>query len=669
MERTLGDVVRRSLEERVVGRDPEFDVLVGHLNAAAEAPRVVTVVGSAGTGKTTLALLLRSRAEAEGRQVVWVSGEAGAPATMRRTLEEEVPQLGRGAKADLLVIDGFERVVGIESWLFQAVLPKAGARLLVVMTSRERLSARFRSDVGLAPLLHELELGTLTSEQSTKVLHDAAIPPADHATIVAFTGGLPLALALVIDRYRFDDDYHFTAREPGEVVAVLMQELLRDIDDTRTREAIDALSIVPVADRELLQRMLGDAQGTEAYALLRKLSFVREDAGTLQPHDWARSAAFSDLATRRPNELGRLADRAVSELVERANFASPARTRELILQALMTRRDRPEVQAVGLSVVDQTTLRRLAPDDDKVIEASLEAFEAPASVDEFRRWRADHPEGFFVVCDLAGAVVGFIGHLPVGNVGVGRKGDPLMDACASMSARIPGADRDGVHCFRWFYSLETHMAPSPSLGAVMLSGPLVVASAETIPRFSFFVVPPAWAGQAERMLVAPFGGPNVEVFGRTYQPFLLDLSLATDDWSHPGEVMRASLRGMAERLLEPSAALDRASFEAAVKDAMASLHEPAALERTALTRAHSVPEPRDASAIRSYLQDAVAAMADRPRQKDWADVLHRTYVEPAVKQRAAAIELGLPFGTYRYRLRRALATLADELWASEQKAR
>lgn len=657
----MGEAVDRSF----VGRVEELRALTRKLEEAKSSPRIVTLLGAAGTGKTTLAARLRNTAR--HAKTIWVSGEGGFPDTLRQTLHAEVPRLGRGEHPDLVVLDGFERVHTIAPWFFHTLLPSAGARVLVVATSRRRLPAKIRTDLRVGSLHEELVLAPLSPAESRELLTSAGVPEAHHASIVRFTGGLPLALALVLERYRAEPGFSFSPQESGDIVSVLMEAILADASHSGAREAIDALSIVATADRELLQRMLGDEQGADAHAYLGRLAFVRNEQGSLTLHDWARSVAYADLASRRPNELGRLAERAISELVERARDTGPARTRELTMQALLTRRDRPEMQQLGLDVIEQTTLRHLEPDDLPTIEASLTRFESEASIDAFRRWYAARPQCFYVLSDLGGRIIGFIGHVPTAD-----DDDPLLAAANAMAAAIPKDDElewDGdVYCFRWFYSLDTHMELSPSMAAVMLSGPLVTTWTEPVARYAFFLVPPAWAPLAESFLVEPFDAPPVHAFGREHQPFLLDLGAITEYWAQPQEIMRASLHEMVRSFLRPVLSLDRATFEEAVKEAMGVLHDPAALERTELARATAI-EDADAAAIASFLRAGVSAMGRRPTQRESHDVLHHTYIQPAVKQRAAAADLGLPFGTYRYRLRRALAALSDELWRIELRAR
>jgi hypothetical protein len=70
-------------------------------------------------------------------------------------------------------------------------------------------------------------------------------------------------------------------------------------------------------------------------------------------------------------------------------------------------------------------------------------------------------------------------------------------------------------------------------------------------------------------------------------------------------------------------------------------------------------------ALRGILHGAALALTSADRGGRLADVLRRTYLEPASKQLAAAGELGLSFGTYRRYLGRALELLVTTLWRRE----
>jgi DNA-directed RNA polymerase specialized sigma24 family protein len=74
-------------------------------------------------------------------------------------------------------------------------------------------------------------------------------------------------------------------------------------------------------------------------------------------------------------------------------------------------------------------------------------------------------------------------------------------------------------------------------------------------------------------------------------------------------------------------------------------------------------EPGGASAerLRATIEEAIGCLGDQPLEA----VLRRTFVRGAPTQEAAAEVLGLPFGTYRRHLAKALEQLTDVLWAVE----
>ena len=87
----------------------------------------------------------------------------------------------------------------------------------------------------------------------------------------------------------------------------------------------------------------------------------------------------------------------------------------------------------------------------------------------------------------------------------------------------------------------------------------------------------------------------------------------------------------------------------------------------ALAKAHSLaPE----QALARFLDESCRALAGSPAYESSARLLELTYLDPTiVKQEAAAAELRLPFGTYRYQLRRALELVTLEIAARDEQAR
>ncbi len=77
-------------------------------------------------------------------------------------------------------------------------------------------------------------------------------------------------------------------------------------------------------------------------------------------------------------------------------------------------------------------------------------------------------------------------------------------------------------------------------------------------------------------------------------------------------------------------------------------------------------ELEQARALVELLQELARMFLQTPRDEIYFDVLNRTYFDPAVKQRVAAEELHLSFGTYRRYLGTAIERLAEALCRHER---
>ena len=184
----------------LVGRTAELSTLEDHLRAA----RLVSVVGSAGAGKTRLAAEAARRAERRpGHRAWWVELGAVGPgrvvsATARALAVPQVP--GRsgtdqissrlGETPSLLVLDNCEHV--IEEAAALAVRLLAGdAPVRVLTTSREPLRVGGERVVRLT--------GLPAGDAARLLSERAVVPPDDDSTVadlVARLDGLPLAIEL-----------------------------------------------------------------------------------------------------------------------------------------------------------------------------------------------------------------------------------------------------------------------------------------------------------------------------------------------------------------------------------------------------------------------------------------------------------------------------------------
>jgi hypothetical protein len=108
--------------------------------------------------------------------------------------------------------------------------------------------------------------------------------------------------------------------------------------------------------------------------------------------------------------------------------------------------------------------------------------------------------------------------------------------------------------------------------------------------------------------------------------------------------------------------LDRGTFGAAVRAALADLHRPDRLATNLLTSSSLAEGP---GSLRAAIEAAIDRLRDEPKSAGLSAVLSRTFVRAAPTQEAAAEVLGLPFSTYRRHRALAIEQLTDLLWAME----
>lgn len=143
-----------------------------------------------------------------------------------------------------------------------------------------------------------------------------------------------------------------------------------------------------------------------------------------------------------------------------------------------------------------------------------------------------------------------------------------------------------------------------------------------------------------------------------------------------GEVHGASRRAPPEPSpgadIAPRPVPDEASFGAAVRAALQAFHRPHELTASPLYGCALLERSAravDTSALQALLSSVIGEMEGTTGYASEGRLLRVTFVEPSTKQLAAAAELGLPYGTYRHRLRAALGVIAKLLWQRELEAR
>ncbi|MFE7662254.1 hypothetical protein [Streptomyces celluloflavus] len=96
----------------------------------------------------------------------------------------------------VLLIDAFERIRGLESWLRERFLPVLPTGALVVVAGRIPPDMMWQADPGWADMVQIIELGELGRMNAAALLDSRRVGGELHDALLALAGGHPLALSL-----------------------------------------------------------------------------------------------------------------------------------------------------------------------------------------------------------------------------------------------------------------------------------------------------------------------------------------------------------------------------------------------------------------------------------------------------------------------------------------
>lgn len=680
---SFAEAVRLESAERCVGRSVEKDRLAALLDG--EASRVVVLRGPAGIGKSTLAGWLAAQVRARGGQVGWISGEQVAPnpeAFLERMRVSQatgargsLAELGRGDARDLLVVDSFEVLLPLARWLFTELVGELGANTLVLVATRERLPAVERARLSLDAFV-ELALEPLGELDATSLLERCGVPEALRREILSFSAGHPLALRLAAERASAGAPLH--PRDRAHVVDELVRAFASSVPTPLHARALAAASVARTLDEPLLAAMLG-CEAAELFDWMARSSLAERTELGVSPHALVREVLFADLQTRDPELLVELQTRLVGALVPRMLTAELSAAHDLVLQAAYAQRNRPQAAHYGpatlgfdLSVVPL----REAPLES--IRGAVLRFEGREGLASFERWLPRASLSSAIVRD-DGEVAAFqmVVRLPYEATSEHLTDPVLEGSWRRWRARGPDPDEGDLYCFRWFMDTERYHELSPAIAHLFTLGPLLtMPRMDEIIHLAFTNSPPElWGPLAPSFGLAWDREHETPFAGRRYSHVYGSIKeMAGAHWGRD-DVVACTLRDflLQQFGLRPTVAwtgpsraaprLGRDDLAKALPGFLSELGAPSARAQSPIARLLRERGLADDRAGRlAFVEAGLAALASAPRTARSAEVLRATYFSGSAKQLAAASELGVPFGTYRYQLRKALDALATELW-------
>ncbi len=293
--------VRQLMDEQaagLVGRDDEMAVLRQLLGEGG--PLVVFVHGIAGIGKTALVEAFAVEARARGTTVLRLDcrsiepTERGFIAALESkiggqlaTAEDAAARLGSLGDRVVLLLDTYEVLRILDPWLRQSFVPALADNVRLILSGREAPMTGWPSALG--GLFRGLAIENLAYADAEALLVRAGVDHEAADRIYRLARGHPLSLRLAASALTERPGVSLEAVTVKAIVEELT-ELYLGVLDPRSREALDAASVVRRATLSLLAAMLPGSAPQDAFDRLRALPFVELGDDGLVLHDTVREA-------------------------------------------------------------------------------------------------------------------------------------------------------------------------------------------------------------------------------------------------------------------------------------------------------------------------------------------------------------------------------------------
>jgi DNA-binding SARP family transcriptional activator len=513
-----------------VGRGGELALFAEALQAAEPPFTVLHIHGPGGVGKSTLLQEFARMCEETGVSALTIDGRNLQP-TSEGFLDALREKTGVGEPLAMLperyvlLIDTYEALTPLDTWLREQFLPQVPERALVVLAGRQPLSAGWRIDPGWQVLARSILLGNLSDVDAASYLRRREIPADQCEAVLRFTHGYPLALSLAAEVLLQRPGSHLEDVVAPDVVRMLLGRFVESVPSPAHRAALEACSQTRAMSEPLLAAMLEIAEAHELFEWLRDRSFVSSGPRGLFLHDLARDALAADLKWRNLPWHNTLHHRAHAFYM--AEFERLAgRAQNAALLDLIFLHDNPLIHSI-FAWNDIGGLMEDAPhatDWPAVLEI-VRRHEGEESAAIAERWFARQPESVSVFRDGSGAVVGFLACLRL------TAPDQEMierDPCFAVAWRYlqrqqPLEDGQFVALFRFWMARDSYQGISPAQGMIFVATARYVLTTPGLAySFHMFSAPELWRALIGVTYIRYLEEADFNLGGRRYGLFMHD---------------------------------------------------------------------------------------------------------------------------------------------------
>lgn len=671
---TFADRLAEEADRAFVGRGAEIALFGAALDGTPPPFAVLHLFGPGGIGKTTLLRRFADMAGRAGAAVVLLSGPElePSPAIFEAVVAGVLgfdPHTAPPERRIVLLLDGYESLAPLDDWLRRRFIPSLPPDAIVVIAGRGDPAPGWITEPGWAALCRRVALRGFDPGETDEFLSRRGVLPEHRPALAASTFGFPLALTLAADSV-----VRTGGIDPGDradITRALIARVIGEAPSPLHRSALQCACRAWRTDEALLADAVDGDAAPALLDWLRSLPFMDVSTEGVFPHDIIRDLVDGDHRWRDPLSFRTLHRRVAAHYHRRLGTGTPGERLRALRETVFLHRVNPVMaDYFKFRTFGRILVEPARPDDREAIVAMVERFEGPHSAGIARYWLQRQPEAFHAARE-GDHLSGFICHLDLTRTNrEDAAADPALAALAPILGQAAPRPGEGAVFGRFIAATETYQAPSPTLSALQIS------SFQTwmTPRLSWaFVCTNAEIPWHDLMRYVDFA-PVVEVAvnGCRHRVF-------GHDWRRvPPEVWFAM---MEEREVDPDMqpatipamppeflVLSRPVFGEAVRDALKSLGDESALTANPLLRSRLLAGGAGTAGLRDLIARTAAPLAASPRDEKFHRALDLTYLRPIGKQEAVAERLGVPFGTYRYRLNTAIERVVEALWSRELEA-
>ncbi|MBX3230629.1 MAG: ATP-binding protein [Labilithrix sp.] len=649
-----------------VGRRQELRRIA--LLAKEQRTALVWVHGPGGIGKTSLLREAERHLVAAGRPVALVRVDQLEPSPAQlvcafaTALGVRPPArlralLGHRARP-ILMLDAFEVAAALEGWLADEMSAAGESGGLVVVASRDAPSREWRGP-GLAERVHAMPLENFNPAECETFLRGSGIARRHHARLASFTGGHPLALAVVAEDP--DGALPTSAGAPKpDLLRALLDGLVERSLTERQRRALESATVVPALTQSMLQHLTSDGEALATFRWLQRRPYVRCSPEGIVVHDLVRDVVESELRWREPDRHAALSARAVERYCDelgRGELASRMRASVSALAWMFCRQ--PSIRRTFEAAAHDLYVDELRDDDVPVLARLVDEVDGAGARRAWERSLAWQRGATTVARDARRRPRGMWVELVLapGEIPADHECDPAIAIAHAEMSRLGLAPHERGSLQRLQLDCATRRDIGPTIqlrvahdARVLLTTPNLAVRWIVAP--SGFRWARVWESRGYVELPRPF-----EMSGKAFSLWQLDLR-----GTRTAQYVCAAYAGAGAVRSLPSNTEIATVGLGDLRAALRAARDPKAFARTSFAARFTGHGAPGEVAFRRTVERELAAMATTSRGARWKSAIEATYLAPrGDKQEAIAEALGLPFRTYRDNLTHGLAELARRL--------